>query len=292
MVTVPFIWLLHNPLLPIFFLRYLKSKAIRKMNMWQTIFGMLAIPRPTLYALSSVIVTSLISFIGVLTLSLRTDKLKRMLLYLVSLSTGALFGGALLHLIPEAFREAGELHFRVSLYILTGMLGFFVLEKYIHWRHCHTPSSDEHPHHIGIMNLIGDGAHNFIDGLIIGGGYLVSIPIGLSTTIAVILHEIPQEIGDFGVLLYAGFEKKRALALNFLSALIAVLGTIVSLILGGRFGSFTFFLVPFTAGGFIYIASADLIPELKKECELLKSTAQFICIIFGISLMAALLLID
>lgn len=243
------------------------------------------------YSLASVLIISMISLIGVVTISVKEEKLKKILLFLVSFSAGALLGGAFIHLLPEAVEEHG-FGLDVSLYLLSGILIFFMMEKFIHWRHCHIPTSKSHPHPFAFMNLIGDGFHNFIDGMIIGGSYLVSISLGFTTTLAVILHEIPQEIGDFGVLLHGGFSRFRALFFNFLSALTAVLGVIVSLLIGTRVENFTMFLVPFTAGGFIYIAGSDLIPELHKECVLSKSLMQLVSLLLGIAVMLTLMFVE
>ena len=243
-----------------------------------------------LYALISVAIVSIISLIGILTLSFSDRLLRKMLLFLVSFAAGSLFGGAFFHLIPEAFE--GGCSVCVPVYVVLGILIFFILEKFIHWRHCHIPTSKHHTHPLGIMNLVGDGFHNFIDGLIIGGSYLVSIPLGFSTTIAIILHEVPQEIGDFGILLHAGFSKAKALLLNFASALTAVLGAVVAIMIGAKIGGFTEFLVPFTAGGFIYIAGSDLIPELQKECAPSKSFFQFIALVLGIGIMVTLTFVE
>ena len=142
------------------------------------------------------------------------------------------------------------------------------------------------------MNLVGDGVHNFIDGLIIAGSYLVSIPLGLTTTLAVILHEIPQEIGDFGVLIHGGFKMRKALFMNFLTALTAVVGTVVALSLSIFVENLTLFLLPFAAGGFIYVASTDLIPELHKgSYETKKSLLQLITFVLGILIMLSLVLL-
>lgn len=241
-----------------------------------------------LYSLLSVIIISLLSFVGVFTLSLKPKFLQKILLLLVSFSAGSLFGSAFLHLIPEALENISSTRI-VSLLILGGILFFFILEKFIHWRHCHIPTSKRHPHPFAIMNLIGDGFHNFIDGLIIGASYLISIPLGITTTIAVILHEIPQEIGDFGVLLHGGFKKSKALMLNFLSALTSVLGAVISLIIGSKAIEFSVILLPIAAGGFIYIAGSDLIPELHKESSASKSFAQLLSLVLGILLMFVLL---
>ena len=244
-----------------------------------------------IYAIGSVLLVSLVSFAGLFTLSLKMDKLMKVLLYLVSFSAGALLGGAFIHLLPEAIEMSGGMTLQISLFVLSGLLGFFAIEKFIHWRHCHIPTSSEHPHHLGTMNLVGDGVHNLIDGLIIGASYLASIPIGISTTIAVVLHEIPQEIGDFGVLVHSGMKRGKALMLNFLIALTALAGTIISLVIGGMFDSLIQFLLPFTAGGFIYIATADLIPELKKECSMGKSFGQLVSILLGVGVMMLTLLL-
>lgn len=243
------------------------------------------------YGLGSVIVVSLISLVGVLTLSLRSDLLERVLIYLVSFAAGALFGDAFIHLLPEIVEKTG-FKLNVSLYILLGIIVFFVLEKVIHWHHFHMPHSEEQTHPFTIMILIGDVVHNFIDGLIIGASYIVSIPVGIATTIAVILHEIPQEIGDFGVLLHGGFSRGRALLFNFLSALTAVLGLLVSIILIGLISEVTVFLIPFAAGGFIYIAGSDLIPELHKSVRISDSILQLVSFLLGIAIMMALLMLE
>jgi len=241
-----------------------------------------------LYTMGSVVIVSLISLIGVFSLSIDEKRLSKMLLFLVSFAAGALLGDAFFHLLPESVEDGMGL--RVSLFILVGILAFFILEKIICWRHCHIPTSEEHPHPVGMMNLIGDGFHNIMDGMIIGGSYLVSIPLGVSTTIAVILHEIPQEMGDFGVLVHAGYSIRKALFFNFLSALTAVAGAMLTLIIGSKTQSVSTFLVPFTIGSFVYIATADLIPELKKETALKKSLLQLLFILLGAGVMALLLL--
>jgi zinc and cadmium transporter len=159
-----------------------------------------------LYPILSVIIVSLISLIGILYFFIEKNKLYRSLIYLVSFSAGALLGDAFLHLIPEAYENSSNQHL-ISIYILLGILLFFILEKTIHWRHCHEEPCETHPHPFSYIILVGDTVHNFIDGLIIGASYLVSIPIGIATTIAVVFHEIPQEIGDFSSLIYGGFSR-------------------------------------------------------------------------------------
>jgi len=243
------------------------------------------------YALISVLIVSAVSLIGVVTLALKQNLLKKLLLFFVSFSAGALFGDALIHLIPEAL-ETLMSEVIVSLFVIAGLMIFFVLEKFIHWRHCHVPTCKEHPHPIATMNLLGDALHNLIDGMIIGASYLASIPLGITTTLAVVLHEIPQEISDFGVLIYGGFTKRKALMMNFFSALTSVIGAIITFLVGSRIESFSALLVPITAGGFIYIAGSDLIPELHKEVNVSKSVIQFLSILFGVGVMIALLLLE
>lgn len=238
------------------------------------------------YAYSAVIIVSLVSFIGVLSLALKQGVIQKISLYLVSFSAGTLLGDVFIHLLPEAANKNNSL--AIWLTTLSGILFFFFLEKVICWRHCHIPTSDNHPHPVGIMNLVGDAFHNFFDGLIIAGSFLASVPLGMATTIAVVAHEIPQEIGDFGVLLHANFTRAKALTLNFTIALMSVIGATIALVFGNSFIKFTDYIIPFTAGGFIYIATADLIPELKKDNAVSKSILQLILIVSGIALMLLL----
>ena len=244
-----------------------------------------------LYSFASVLLVSLISLIGVFTLGIAVDKLRKILIYLISFSAGALFGDAFIHLLPEII-ENGGFGFLSAIYILVGILIFFVLEKVIHWQHCHMPITKTHVHPFAYMNLVGDSLHNFIDGLIIAGSYLASIPVGIATTFAVLLHEIPQEIGDFGVLIHGGFKRGKAIMLNFLTALVAVIGTIVALVLANYVSNIQQIIVPLAIGGFLYIAGSDLIPELHKETKVWISIGQIISFIFGILIMMSLLFLE
>jgi zinc and cadmium transporter len=262
-----------------------------------------------IYTFVSVTVISAISLIGVFALSWRQDILKRFLIILVSLAAGALLGDAFIHLIPDALISSYNPHF-TGLLIIVGILIFFLLEHFLHWHHYHNSAEDEAKFHskqnqnkdacehrpgvhpTGYMVLISDGVHNMLDGIIIGASYLAGIEIGIATTIAVILHEIPQEIGDFGVLLHSGFSGLKALLLNFLSALLAFLGAIFALTLGGASSALTEWVVPITAGGFIYIATADLIPELHKTRSLRKSILQFMALLLGVSAMYFLVFVE
>jgi zinc and cadmium transporter len=242
-----------------------------------------------IYAIASVVLVSLVSFIGVLSMSLSQKWLRALIIVLVSFSAGALLGDAFLHLLPEAVEVSG-FTLAVSIGILAGIVFSFIMEKFIHWHHCHTPG--EHHHHpVGYINLFGDAVHNFLDGIIIGASYLVSIEVGVATTLAVILHEIPQELGDFGVLLHAGFSRTKALLFNFLTALAAIAGVVITMFLA-QAEAFALMLVPFAAGNFIYIACADIIPELHKEVKTSTSVKQFSFFLLGIVFMALLLLLE
>jgi|SRR3989338_785235 len=234
-----------------------------------------------LWILLSVIIVSLMSLVGILFISLKEKTFEKILMILISLASGAMLGGAFLHLMPEAVESGIS---GVWIYLLLGILIFFILEKFVHWRHCHLGKCKVHS--FAYINLVGDSIHNFIDGLVIAASYLVSFEVGIATTVAVFFHEIPQEIGDFGVLLYGGFTKAKALFYNFLTALTAVAGALIGYFLRDSFN--IQYLIPFAAGGFIYIAGSDLIPELKKTTEPSKSAVEFSFLVLGIVIMLLL----
>lgn len=236
-----------------------------------------------LWIMISTFIISLISFIGIFTLALKDKLLDKIVLLLVSLSAGALMGGAFLHLLPESVELSEGLD--VFLFVLVGFALFFLIEKVLHWRHCHKGECQVHT--FTYMNLIGDSIHNFIDGLIMATSFVISIPLGMTTTMAIALHEIPQEIGDFGVLIYGGFTKKKALVLNFLTALTAVFGGLIGFFISNMVENVKLFILPFAAGGFLYIAASDLIPEIRKETSLKKSMIYFGIFILGIFIMYA-----
>lgn len=242
-----------------------------------------------LYSFISVLAISVISLIGVITLYLREERLKKILSFLVAFAAGALLGDVFIHIVPEVVFEF-SFTFGVSLYFLCGILAFFVLEKFFAWRHCHNIECEEHSRQrLGKMNLVGDGLHNLIDGMLIAGSFLVSVPIGLATAVAVALHEIPQELGDFGVLIHSGYTRNRALLYNLLSALVALVGLVIVLLVGTRVQGLTKFLLPFTGGSFIYIAASGIIPELHKEGAVSKSLIQLLGLVLGIGVMTGLL---
>ena len=241
----------------------------------------------TLSTLLSVIIVSLLSLIGII--AFFKKGFEKIVIYLVSFSVGALFGDVFIHLLPEI---ADNFSLKISLVVLLGIFASFILEKFIHWRHCHVETSKNHPHPFAYVNLVGDGIHNFIDGILIAGSYLVNFHTGIATTIAVVLHEIPQEFGDFGILIHAGFSKGKALFFNFISAITAVIGAVLTLILGNIFQNFTIYLLAFAAGNFLYLAGSDLVPELHKETKPAKSLLQLLFMILGIIIMLSLVLIE
>lgn len=243
-----------------------------------------------IYSLISVFLVSIVSLIGMSIFLINKKILKDVLLFMISFSAGALFGDAFIHLLPEAVEEFG-FGVDISIYLLSGIVASFIIEKIVQWRHCHIHSKD-HIHPFAVMNLFGDAVHNFIDGILIGTSYLVDFTVGVATTLAVIFHEIPQEIGDFAIMLHGGFSKWRALLYNFFITLTAVLGTVLALLVGSRIEGVISFLIPFAAGSFIYIAGSDLIPELHKDRRISKSLIQLFTFILGILVMCALLLVE
>jgi len=227
-------------------------------------------------------------WIAVLFMFFKKEVLDKILIFLVSLSAGALMGGAFLHLLPEA-SGAMSIDSLFGVFLISFII-FFLIEKILHWRHCH--KADCLVHTFGYMNLVGDSVHNFIDGLVIASVFMVDVKLGIVTTLAVAIHEIPQEIGDYGVLIYAGFKRKMALILNYAVALTVVLGGIAGYLLFSSLESFLPFLMPFAAAGFVYIAASDLMPEIRKESNLKKSIISFLVFIIGISLMYLIKIIN
>lgn len=243
------------------------------------------------YALLSVALVSAVSLVGVVVLTLRSDVVSRLLAPLVSFSTGAILGTVFFHLLPEVMEHADE-PVTGSALVLTGVMLAFAIEKFIHWHHCHRADhDDEHGHHnhpLGALIIIGDGIHNFLDGALIAAAYMIDVPVGVAATIAVVLHEIPQELGDVSLLLHSGFSSKKAITWNFLSALTAVLGAAVAMWFESSMEGIESVLLPIAAGNFLYIATTDLIPELHKETRLSKTVSQVALLLVGVMLMAIL----
>jgi zinc and cadmium transporter len=245
---------------------------------------------PWFQTLLSVIFVSLLSLLAIIVLWLKPETLKKVLLPLISLAVGGLLGDAFLHLIPESF-EKSKNSTSVSLLVLAGLFLFLILEKSMHYYH-HQEHETEEVHPYGYLSLIASGLHNFIDGLLIGASYLAGFSVGLATTLAVVLHEIPHELGDFSILVNAGFKPVKALFYNFLSALLAIAGAVFALTVSSDPQAVTQLVLPITAGGFVYIAGSDLIPELDKESNRPAILIQLLAMALGISLMLLVKLLE
>ncbi len=248
-----------------------------------------------LYSILASILVSAISLIWIFFIILKHNKiLEKWLIYLVWFSTWAMLWDVFIHLLPEAFEQTNNISL-ISIFVLIWILSFFVIEKFIHWRHCHNSECSEHNEiqsHLWKMNLIWDFFHNFIDWIIIAWAFIIDVKVWIATTIAIILHEIPQEIWDFWVLLHAWYTKKKALLLNFASGLASVIWVLLTFAISSKVDNLTTFLVPFAAWSFIYIAWTDLIPELHKHNTTKKSIFQFIAILIWIAIMFSLLLLE
>jgi len=234
-----------------------------------------------IYILVSLLLISLISLIGVLYFAFSEKVLNKSLPWLVAFAAGALLGVGLLDLIPEGLETLGE----TSLYYTAGGIILFLLfEQVLHWHHEHHHDCDECENHkvMGYSVLVGDAFHNFLDGVIVASAFLVSVPVGIATTTAMILHEIPQELGDFAVLIHSGFSKSRALWFNLLSALVAVIGGLVAYFSLQSIQQVVPYIIAIGAGGFIYIALVDLFAELKTGKYLLVRLMQVVVLILGI----------
>lgn len=236
------------------------------------------------YIIFSTILVSLISFAGIFFfLFLGKSRMSKAMLLLVSFSAGTMLGASLFDLLPESIEAIGVEHGMYFAFI--GILFGFVLEKIIHFHHHHhVDHSREHVHPVGFLTLFGDAFHNFFDGIAIAAAFLTSIPLGISATLAVIFHEIPCEIGDFSLLLYSGYSKKKALFFNFVSALTAIAGGVLFFFFSTLVENIQAFALALTAGTFVYIACTDLLPELHKQKNVFLSLIQLACILAGVGL--------
>jgi zinc and cadmium transporter len=235
------------------------------------------------WILASTFSVSLISLIGIFTLTIKDNLLPKILFCLIGFSAGALIGSAFLHILPECLENNKST--TVFSYLILGIIIFFIMERFLHWRHCHEEGACK-THAFTYLTLVGDGLHNFIDGMVIAASFGVSFQLGLVTTLAIILHEIPQELSDFAILVYGGFTKKKALLFNFVSALMAMIGALAGYFINDNIQGFSNFILPLTAGGFIYIAMSDLIPEVHKESNQKRATLAFVAFLLGIIFMA------
>ena len=246
------------------------------------------------YSLGSILLVSMIPVLGIVFLCIREELVRRYILFFVSFSTGALLGDVFLHMIPEMQGDSnfvGNMHI-----ILVGIVFSFAIEKVIHWRHCHVlpdgPDDHSHIHPMGPLNLIGDTIHNFIDGLIIAASYVVSIPVGISTTLAVVLHEIPHEVGNFAVLLHSGYPRKKAVLCMIYAQMSAIVGVVLFLVASSTFTELAKYMLPLAAGNFVYIAGSDLIPELHKETGLRHMFLQLFAMTLGILVMFSITFLE
>ncbi len=237
-----------------------------------------------LYTLGSVVLVSALSLLGIIFFLFEEKSIHKVLLYFVSLSTGALLGDVFIHIIPEMMNDPTTIK-RNLIILLGGILFSFILEKLIHWRHCHVLPSVHHHHPMGLVNVVAESIHNFIDGLAIAAAFLASIPVGISTSLAIVFHEIPHEVGNVAILLHSGFPKKKALLFNMLSAAAAIVGAVVVLLFAAASDVLSSAMLPFAAGNLLYIAGSDLIPELHKESRLPQSLLQLLCIVAGMFIM-------
>lgn len=234
-----------------------------------------------LWIIVSGLAMSCIALVGSVTLVLKEATLQRLLLPLVALAAGSLVGGAFLHMIPAALAEEGG-NIGIFLWVLAGFIVFFALEQFLHWHHCHRAvTSCKEP--LTYLILVGDGLHNFLGGLAVAGTFLIDIRLGLTTWLAAAAHEIPQELGDFGVLLHGGWSRKQALLFNFLSALTFLAGGLLAYVAAFQWD--VTFLVPFAAGNFLYIGASDLVPEVNKHQDPLVNLIHFGSFVLGVVLM-------
>lgn len=239
------------------------------------------------WILITTFVDSLLGLIGIFSLWISEKLLNKMLAGLVAFSGGALIGGAFFHLLDESLAHFSNL--TAFGYAIIGFTSFFLIEGYFHWHLCE--KCEEHP--FSHMMLIGDGIHNFIDGLVIAAAFYTNILLGIITTLMIMGHEAPQEIGLFGVLVYGKYKKTKALLYSFLAQATVILGGIVGYFASASITAVSQFLIPFAAGGFIYIAASDLVPEMHKmyKGNFLRSIIVTISFVVGILLMLAIKLV-
>lgn len=239
------------------------------------------------WAFLSIAGISALSVLGYLLLSRRRKAEDRAIFVLVSLAVGVLFGDVFFHMLPELFAEPAVVRWTPTA-VVAGFLVFFSLEKFLRWRHCHLPVGGHHHHPIVSMTLTGDALHNLLDGLAVGAAYSISLDLGLATTLAVFCHELPAELGRYAVLLANGMRPRQALLFNFLSTLTSFVGLATALTMAHLSGTFAGLVTGLTAGGFLYVAGSDLVPDLHHELDAGRSSVQLAAILAGLGLMAGL----
>jgi zinc and cadmium transporter len=229
------------------------------------------------------IAMSSLALVGALTTMLSEETLARVVMPTVALAAGSLLGGAFFHMLPEAVSALGN-NLLVYVWLVTGFLVFFTLEQFLHWHHCHRSATSEH-RPLGLLILIADGMHNFIGGLAVGAAFVVDIRVGIVTWLVAAAHEVPQEFGDFGILIHSGWSRRSALAWNFASALTFLAGALIAYAVSGSVE--VGYLLPFAAGNFIYIAAADLLPEIARETRTRDKLETSIAFLAGLGLLLA-----
>jgi len=234
--------------------------------------------------LASGALMSAIALVGAVALVLPERQLRRIILPLVGLSAGSLIGGAFFHMIPAALARSPDVVGTLT-WVAIGFCAFLALEQFLHWHHCHR-NSDTCREPMGYLILLGDGLHNFLGGLAVAGAFLVDIRVGITTWLAAAAHEVPQELGDFGVLIHAGWSRRQALLFNVLSALTFLLGGIVAYLASARVD--ITFLLPLAAGNFLYIAASDLVPEVNRHHRIAVNLVHFFAFAAGIGLLMAI----
>jgi len=232
-----------------------------------------------LEAIAATVLVSLVSLVGIALLSLKKKTLESALFYIVSFATGSLLGAAFLDLLPESIEGIDSTS--ALAFALAGMILFFILERLVHWHHAHHDHS-VHEKPLAYLTLLGDAMHNFFDGVAIAASFATSPALGIATTIAITLHEIPQELGDFTLLLYSGFSVKKAIVSNLLVAFTSILGVFAFFALAAQIENLNFYGMALAAGGFLYVAGSDLIPEMHKETGTKRSVLQLMTVISGI----------
>lgn len=234
------------------------------------------------WIVASGLAMSALALVGIVTLLLRSEQLERLLLPLVAFAAGTLLGGALLHMVPGAIELVGP---RVSVFVwlLAGFTTFFALEQFLHWRHDHKVVGRVERRPLSYLILLGDGLHNFLGGLSVAAAFIADVRLGIGAWIAAAAHEVPQELGDFAVLVHSGWSRGQALFFNVLSALTFLVGGLVAYAASTRID--LTFLLPFAAGNFIYIAASDLVPEVKHGSGLRHNLVHLVAFITGIVLL-------
>jgi zinc and cadmium transporter len=235
------------------------------------------------WIVSGGVAMSAISLVGAVTFLLDETTQRRLVRPLVAFAAGSLLGGAIAHMIPEATARGGGSTPYVS--VLAGFALFLAIEQFLHWHHCHRETADCRPP-LGYLILVGDGLHNLLGGLAVGAAFVADVRVGLTIWLAAAAHEVPQELGDFGVLVHGGWTRTRALVFNLLSSATFLLGGVVAWAASARFD--TAWLLGFAAGNFLYIGASDLVPEVNRHRELGAGALHFLAFTAGAGLLVAL----